>query len=173
MGINRAPLIVTFEEVRFHWKDSKMGDKIGNIWHTVQVEKFYERLGAGKLCGWIYSFFRSFCWNMSSHVKQWQVYVDSEYNARGSRVGIITVSPKGLRLEVTQIGLSCFKQWSRIWSLHCRITGGTKVWCWRGRSVLGFKISSESNRRELWGKGLSHVTIFKVVWIFMGKLPKS
>ena len=31
MGIDRATLIVTFEEVRFHWKDSKMGDKTGNI----------------------------------------------------------------------------------------------------------------------------------------------
>lgn len=32
-------------------------------------------------------------------VKRWQVYVDSASNAKGSGMGIVMVSPKGLRME--------------------------------------------------------------------------
>ena len=32
-------------------------------------------------------------------VRQWRVYVDGASNARGSRIGIVMVSPEGVRLE--------------------------------------------------------------------------
>ena len=32
-------------------------------------------------------------------IKRWKVYVDSVSNARGSRIGVVLVSPEGVRLE--------------------------------------------------------------------------
>jgi len=41
MGIDRVPFVVTIKEVGFHREDSEVGDKIRDVWHTLQAEKFH------------------------------------------------------------------------------------------------------------------------------------
>ena len=41
LGVDQVPFAVAIEEVRFHEKDSKMGNEIGNIQHMLQAEKFH------------------------------------------------------------------------------------------------------------------------------------
>ena len=101
-------------------------------------------------------------------IKQWQVYMDGASNARGSRVRIVMVSPEELRLEKSsRLGFRTSNNEAKYKALIAGLRAVQRL------GIPGLKISSESNRRELCDKGLPHVTLFKVVWISTGQLPKS
>ena len=41
LGVDQVPFPVSIEEVRFHKEDSETGNEIGDIWYTLQAEKFH------------------------------------------------------------------------------------------------------------------------------------
>lgn len=58
----------------------------------------------------------------------WQVYVDGASNARGARIGIVLVSPKGIRLEHSlRLSFRAFNNEAKYEALIARLKAAKKL----------------------------------------------